>query len=44
MNGHELVLTQDEAVDLIVGIADGTFGLQEIEAWLRVEPHDRDAL
>jgi death-on-curing protein len=38
LNGYELVLSQDEAVDLIADVASGVDDLDEIEARLRVHP------
>ena len=38
LNGVELTLTQDEAVDLIVDVASGGGDLDEIERRLRVRP------
>jgi death-on-curing protein len=40
LNGYELLLDQDEAVDLIVDVASGLDDLDEIEARLRVQPRD----
>jgi death-on-curing protein len=38
LNGVELTLTQDEAVDLIVDVASGVTDLDEIEQRLKVRP------
>jgi death-on-curing protein len=38
LNGHELLLDQDEAVELIADVASGLDDLDEIEARLRVRP------
>jgi death on curing protein len=38
LNGHELLLDQDEAVELIADVASGLDDLDEIEARLRVQP------
>jgi death-on-curing protein len=38
LNGYELLLNQDEAVDLIADVASGLNDLDEIEARLRVQP------
>jgi death-on-curing protein len=40
LNGYELLLDQDEAVDLIVDVASGLDDLDEIEARLHVQPRD----
>lgn len=40
LNGHDLLLDQDEAVDLIADIASGLDDLDEIERRLRMAPRD----